>query len=113
MKKVIKINESDLKSIIGEAIIEVNNDYDQWKHEARLFMAGLRSGNVVVDGDTAYVQIFKRWTASNDPRYVYIRKGDRRLHDDHYYIQDSPVLGKKTLNVIYNRLGWNNDNEIY
>lgn len=78
----------------------------QWKKEARAFMQGLRSGNFEVSDDTVFVQIWKRATASNDPRYVYFRKGDNRLHDDHFYMQDSPRLSRKTITTINQRLGW-------
>lgn len=109
------INESRLKTIVKESINNIlKESYDtdeQWKHEAQLFMRGLRNGKAVVEDDIAYVRIFKKDMAENDPRHVYIRKGDNRLHDDHFYIQDSPVLSKKTLNIIYNRLGWSHDEE--
>lgn len=78
----------------------------QWKSELKAFMNGLRSGNYFEENDTVYVQIWKSRTAENDPRYVYFRKGEDRLHDDHFYIQDSPKLSTRTLNAINNRLGW-------
>lgn len=116
MKKIVKLNESDLDNIITEALKNVgiggkSQGQEQWKHEAQLFMAGLRNGNAIVEDDIAYVQIFKRGTAENDPRYVYIRKGDKGLHDDHFYIQNSPILGPRTLKAIYDKLGWNIDDE--
>lgn len=116
MKKRIILNESQLQKVVIKAakryLTESDETYDQWKHEAKMFMDGLRKGQAIVDNDTAYVQVFKRGTAKNDPRYVYIKKGDNRLHDDHFYIQNSPVLSKRTLNVIYKKLGWNEE-EIY
>lgn len=81
----------------------------QWKSELKAFMNGLRSGNYFEENDTVYVQIWKSRTAKNDPRYVYFRRGDNRLHDDHFYMQDSPKLSRRTINVINNRLGWTYD----
>ena len=78
----------------------------QWKHEAQLFMRGLRTGNYEVTDDTIYVRIFKRSTAENDPRYVYFKRGGCCLYDDHFYMQKSPRLSNRTINVINNRAGW-------
>lgn len=77
----------------------------QWKKEAKAFMAGLRNGTAEVDGDTVYVQVMKSMT-SDTPRYVYYRKGDTCLHDDSFYMQNSPRLSRKTITAINQRLGW-------
>lgn len=117
MKKVIRLTENDISKLVMETVnrIRLNEDAaEQWKSEARAFMQGLRNGNVEVSGDTAYVQIWKSRTAENDPRYVYFRRGDNRLHDDHFYIQDSPRLSTRTINTINRYLGWDDEyNEEY
>lgn len=117
MKKVIRLTENDISKLVMETVnrIRLNEDTaEQWKSEARAFMQGLRNGNVEVSGDTAYVQIWKSRTAENDPRYVYFRRGDNRLHDDHFYIQDSPRLSTRTINTINRYLGWDDEyNEEY
>ena len=108
MKKVIRLTENDISKLVMETVnrIRLNEDTaEQWKSEARAFMQGLRNGNVEVSGDTAYVQIWKSRTAENDPRYVYFRRGDNRLHDDHFYMQDSPRLSTRTINTINRYLG--------
>lgn len=109
-------SKNELEESVSKAIKQVLNEdtSEQWKSEARAFMQGLRSGNVEVSGDTAYVQIWKSRTAENDPRYVYFRRGDNRLHDDHFYIQDSPKLSTRTINTINRYLGWTDEyNEEY
>lgn len=109
-KKVIRLTESELVNLVkrtAKDIIKESADNEQWKTEARMFMNGLRNGNAIVDDDTVYVQVFKRDTS--EPRYVYFKKGDDRLHDDDFYIQDSPILSRKTMDVIYKRLGWTED----
>lgn len=117
MKKVIRLTENDISKLVMETVnrIRLNEDTaEQWKSEARAFMQGLRNGNVEVSGDTAYVQIWKSRTAENDPRYVYFRRGDNRLHDDHFYMQDSPRLSTRTINTINRYLGWDDEyNEEY
>lgn len=85
----------------------------QWKSELKAFMNGLRSGNYFEENDTVYVQIWKSRTAENDPRYVYFRKGEDRLHDDHFYMQSSPRLSKRTLNAINSRLGWTEEDPYF
>lgn len=112
-KQVIRINENQLKQIVMESVKRVlteesESDY-QWKNELRAFMRGLRSGDYFTDNDTVYVQIWKRQNGPEDPRYVYFRKGDTCLHDDHFYMQDSPRLSTRTLNTINNALGWNDE----
>ena len=79
---------------------------EQWAHEIKMFMDGLRRGDYMLDGDTLYVEIFMGQTAENDPRYAYIRKGENRLHDDHFYMQDSPILSDSQLKDIYYNAGW-------
>lgn len=83
-----------------------HSDVNQWKEELKMFMNGLRKGDYVVDGNTLYVEIFKGQTPENDPRYVYIRKGENRLHDDHFCIQNSPTLKDLQLKDIYYNAGW-------
>ena len=111
--RILKENNYKTKNKCKCADLNESEGYDQWKHEAKMFMDGLRNGQAIVDGDIAYVQVFKRATPKNDPRYVYIKKGDKRLHDDHYYLQNSPVLSKRTLTAIYKRLGWYDEEYIY
>lgn len=79
---------------------------EQWKEEIEMFMRGLRMGDYEVFDDVLYVEIFKGQTAENDPRYAYIRKGENRLHDDHFYVQNSPVLSDTQLKDIYYNAGW-------
>ncbi len=115
MNKIIKLNESELKSFINgtvKRILKESYDTDrQWKSELQAFMRGLRNGEAEISGNTVYVQIWKSRTASNDPRYVYYRRGENRLHDDHFYVQDSPRLSARTINAINKRLGWGGDDE--
>lgn len=117
MKKIVKLTENDISKLVMETISRIRLDEDtaaQWKSEGRAFMQGLRSGNFEVSDDTVFVQIWKRATAPNDPRYVYFRKGDNRLHDDHFYMQDSPKLSTRTINTINRYLGWTDEyNEEY
>lgn len=79
---------------------------EQWNDEINMFMQGLRRGDYMLDGDTLYVEIFRGQTPENDPRYAYIRKGENRLHDDHFYMQDSPILSDSQLKDIYYNAGW-------
>jgi len=112
---VVRLNESQLKKVIAQSakiILKESSDTDeQWKSELKAFMNGLRKGNYDVSGDTVYVEIWKSRTASNDPRYVSYRRGDNRLRDDHFYIQNSPRLSRRTINAINKRLGWGYDDE--
>ena len=88
-------------------ILKESSDTDaQWKSELKAFMDGLRKGNYDVSGDTVYVEIWKSRSASNDPRYVYYKRGGNRLYDDHFYMQQSPRLSRRTINAINKRLGW-------
>lgn len=79
---------------------------EQWNDEINMFMRGLRRGDYMLDGDTLYVEIFRGQTPENDPRYAYIRKGEDKLHDDHFYMQDSPRLSDSQLKDIYYNAGW-------
>lgn len=83
-----------------------NDDANQWNEEYEMFMDGLRHGDYEVMNDVLFVQVFKGRTPDNDPRYVYIRKGENRLHDDHLYIQNSPPLNDLDLKDIYYNAGW-------
>ena len=83
-----------------------NDDANQWNEEYEMFMDGLRHGYYEVMNDVLFVQVFKGRTPDNDPRYVYIRKGENRLHDDHFYIQNSPPLNDLDLKDIYYNAGW-------
>lgn len=107
---VVRLNESQLKKVIAQSakrILKESSDTDaQWKSELQAFMRGLRNGNYDVSGDTVYVEIWKSRSASNDPRYVSYRRGDNRLRDDHFYMQQSPRLSRRTINAINKRLGW-------
>lgn len=91
-----------------------HSDVNQWKEELKMFMDGLNNNDYLMfDNDNAVaVEIFKGKTPSNDPRYVYFKKGDNRLHDDHFYIQDSPCLNEKQIKDIYYKVGWDAD-ELY
>ena len=92
--------------------LKESSDTDaQWKSELQAFMRGLRNGNYDVSGDTVYVEIWKSRSASNDPRYVSYKRGDNRLRDDHFYMQHSPRLSRRTINAINKRLGWGGDDE--
>ena len=87
-----------------------NDDANQWNEEFKMFMDGLRNGLGLDFGDnTIAVEIFKGKTPSNDPRYVYFSKGDTCLHDDHFYIQNSPQLKPNRIREIYDYAGWNYD----
>ena len=87
-----------------------NEDANQWNEEFREFMQGIRSGEALDFGDnTIAVQIFKGRTPENDPRYVYFKRGDNRLHDDHFYIQNSPCLSPKQVRELYDYAGWEYD----
>ena len=114
----IRLNERQLWEIINKSckkvLAEWNEPSDQinsqWNDEINLFFDGLRRGNCFVDNNTAYVEIFKNPRGeNNDHRYVYIRKGDNRLHDDHFMMQNSPVLTEKQLKDIYYALGWQDE----
>lgn len=94
------------RSFLNEWEEKPNDDANQWNEELKMFMDGLRHGDYEVMGDTLFVQIFKGITPDNDPRYVYIRKGENRLHDDHFYIQNSPPLNDLDLKDIYYNAGW-------
>jgi len=73
-------------------------------------MQGIRNGEAIEFGDnTIAVEIFKGRTASNDPRYVTFTKGDNRLQDDHFYIQNSPQLKPSRIREIYDYVGWEYD----
>ena len=96
MKRRIRLTESDMYA-------------QQWKNELRCFMNGLKSGDYFVDNNTVYVQIWKKKTAQNDPRYVYFRKGENCLHDDSFSMQNSPRLSSRTLNTINSILGWDDE----
>lgn len=98
-----KVTKKQLKEEWAE---KPNDDVNQWNSEYRMFMKGLKSGDYEIVDDTLFVEVFKGQTADNDPRYVYIRKGENRLHDDHFYIQNSPVLKDKQLIDIYYTVGW-------
>lgn len=94
--------------------LKESSDTDaQWKSELKAFMDGLRKGNYDVSGDTVYVEIWKSRSASNDPRYVYYKRGGNRLYDDHFYMQQSPRLSWRTINAINKRLGWNSYDDEY
>ena len=112
---VVRLNESQLKKVItqsAKSILKESSDTDaQWKSELQAFMRGLRNGNYDVSGDTVYVEIWKSRSASNDPRYVSYKRGDNRLRDDHFYMQHSPRLSRRTINAINKRLGWGGDDE--
>ena len=116
-KNVVRLNESQLKEVIAQSakrILKESSDTDaQWKSELRAFMDGLRRGNYDVSGNTVYVEIWKSRSASNDPRYVYYKRGDNRLNDDHFYMQHSPRLSRRTINAINKRLGWNSYDDEY
>ena len=105
-----KMREEGVVMTKGQLIKEweekPNDDVNQWNEELEMFMDGLMHGDYEVMGDTLFVQIFKGRTSDNDPRYVYIRKGENRLHDDHFYIQDSPPLEDSDLKDIYYNVGW-------
>ena len=109
-KSDAKLDET-VSSVIRKMIVESDSTDMQWKSELAEFMRGLRNGQYEVneENDMVYVQIWKRGTAENDPRYVYFRRGDNRLHDDHFYMQDSPKLSTRTINVINRTLGWSDD----
>jgi hypothetical protein len=109
-KSDAKLDEA-VSSAIRKMIVESDSTDMQWKSELAEFMRGLRNGQYEVneENDMVYVQIWKRGTAENDPRYVYFRRGDNRLHDDHFYMQDSPKLSTRTINVINRTLGWSDD----
>ena len=94
------------RSFLNEWEEKPNDDANQWNEELKMFMDGLRHGDYEVMGDTLFVQIFKGRTSDNDPRFVYIRKGENRLHDDHFYIQNSPPLEDSDLKDIYYNAGW-------
>ena len=131
--KNTSLNENKIDSIIDESVKKILNELErktyantakntlkeesdsnqQWKNELRAFMNGLKNGDYFIDNDTVYVQIWKRMTSQNDPRYVYFRKGDCCLHDDSFYMQNSPRLSTRTLNIINNVLGWNNEDDEY
>ena len=82
MKKVVRLTESDIKNIICESVGHIYTE--QWADETREFMDGLENGEAIVEDDIVYVQIMRRMTPKNDPRYVYFKRGDNRLHDDHF-----------------------------
>lgn len=115
--RTVKLNESQLKKVIAQSakrILKESSDTDeQWKSELKAFMAGLRRGNYDVSGDTVYVKIWKSRSASNDPRYVSYKRGDNRLRDDHFYMQHSPRLSRRTINAINKRLGWSSYDDEY
>lgn len=113
MKQRIKLTESELGRIVMESAKRIlKEEYDsnaQWKDELKAFMRGLRNGDYFEENGTVYVQIWKSRTAENDPRYVYYRKGDTCLHDDGFYMQNSPRLSTRAINAINKRLGWNSE----
>lgn len=83
-----------------------NDDANQWNEEYEMFMDGLRHGDYEVMNDVLFVQVFKGRKPYNDPRFVYIRKGENRLHDDNFYINNSPPLNDLDLKDIYYSAGW-------
>ena len=95
-KHLIRLTESDMYT-------------QQWKNELRGFMNGLKSGDYFVNNDTVYVQIWKKKTSQDEPRYVYFRMGDTCLHDDNFCVQNSPRLSSRTLNTINSILGWDDE----
>ena len=107
-----KTNVSDIpkyeisNASLNELEENPHNDRNQWNDEYRMFMDGLEKGQYEIFNDTLYVQIFNKSTQDNDPRFVYIKKGEDKLHDDHFYIQNSPVLSDNQLKDIYYAVGW-------
>lgn len=94
------------RSFLNEWEEKPNDDRNQWNTEYQMFIDGLENGDYDISNDTLYVQVYKGKTPDNDPRYVYIRKGENRLHDDHFYIQNSPTLTDEQLRDIYYKVGW-------
>jgi len=112
-KALNRIVESVVKSTIKNILKESDQTDEQWKNELRAFMNGLRRGDAIIEDDAVYVQIWKSRTASNDPRYVYFKRGGNRLYDDHFYMQQSPRLSQRTINAINKRAGWSDEDEEY
>ena len=116
-RQTIKLNESQLKRLIEESVNRILAEYGemsnqtrfQWDEELNWFLDGIRRGDYFLDDDMAYVEIFKERGENNDPRFVYIQKGDKRLHDDHFSMQNSPELSEKQLKDIYYALGWEDE----
>lgn len=119
MKKMLteenlnRIVECVVKRTIKNILKESDQTDEQWKNELRAFMNGLRRGEAIIEDDVVYVQIWKGRTASNDPRYVYFKRGGNRLYDDHFYMQKSPRLSQRTINTINKRAGWSDEDEEY
>lgn len=109
LKKIHEGYKMTKKQLKEEWAEKPNDDANQWNEEYRMFIDGLNNGNYDVNGDTLYVQVFIGRTPDNDPRYVYIKKGERKLHDDHFYIQNSPDLGDEQLKDIYYAVGWEDE----
>lgn len=108
-----RIVESVVKRTIKNILKESDQTDEQWKNELKAFMNGLRRGDAIIEDNVIYVQIWKSRTASNDPRYVYFKRGGNRLYDDHFYMKQSPRLSQRTINTINKRAGWSDEDEEY
>ena len=102
--KLRRIIKESVKRILSENRGKINEIYttqDQWNDETRIFMKGLRNGDAIEIGDKSIGVQWKRkdWP-ENDPRYIVFNFGDRRLHDDHFYVQSSPPLSDKQLMLV-------------
>lgn len=90
------VNES-----INRVLSEAYTTEQQWNDEIRIFMKGIKNGDFEVFGNgTIGVEWKMKDWPKNDPRFIVFKLGDNRLHDDHFYVQSSPVLSEKQLKVI-------------
>lgn len=97
-----ELNRTSLRRIIRESIgrvlTESSDAKAQWDKEKRIFLRGLKNGNAFVDNGMVAVQWGRDET---DPRYICFRFGDNKLTDDHFYVQSSPNLTRRSLKNIY------------
>ena len=105
---LIRLTESDLHMIVKESVNKLLNESfetkQQWEREKRAFFSGLKNGKAIVDGDMVAVELGRH--NERDPRYVCFRLGDNKLTDDHFYVQNSPTLSKRSLNNLYQLLSF-------
>lgn len=92
----LEIKTSDIR----KAIHEVYTTSDQWEDEIKLFMKGIKSGDYLELGDKSIGVEWKSGSNSNDPRFIVFDYGDRRLRDDHFYVQHSRSLTDLELSEI-------------
>lgn len=99
------MQENKIRRIVSESVRKVlrewgNEGYDeQWEEEIEMFLDGLKNGSAICDENAVYVNY-----EGDEDRYIYLKRGERRLSDDSYYIQHSRTLDNDEMKIILNAL---------